>query len=974
MGPDDSSLQLFGRDREIAELGALVARSRALLVYGAAGVGKTTLVRAAIERAASEKSIPPLAFVSLEGVTDPREAVTRAARAVGATRPERAERPEALAELLAEHTRTLVLDDIDTRSRKLAPIAQAFAERHGASRLVFVSRRFFTAKEAMIQAPVYEVKPLEHAAAVALVRAVEVARGCTLADDVADASGGNPMLIRLALAGSIVPRAPGDATAALRRAVEEHASGDPGEVMAVLSSAGAALDETEVIRVLGKKTKAALDELRKHLIVVRDGLRVAITPPAAPIVREIVGEAPRTTWKAVLKIADAMLAAQPSDATAVIAAARARLETNAVDAALEILATHPLARASADPSVLERLLRDVASRSGPSRGPALRMLAREQLRAGDYEQARRSLDELPKPKTREEAVRLALLRAECHVRVGEPGAALRVLDAIGAPPAREQGDPALVLTRAQLAILGGDLDDSRAALEKMAPATAKIPSLEARRAVQIAASWLYQERYELTHEWVLRARAAQQAAGLPVEPVATILDVHALLGLGEIERAEGVIAREARGRPHAPMLEVATLVRRGEHARAIEVGAPALASLDRRADLLFRSVVARDLVRAAMALGNFAQAARMLRLAEAGADEPGLAALRPICDAEHARLAEARGEIDRAAKLAERAFSKIPRSPFVAADRAALAGRAPDMSDRDPPAFRAYALLRSAEVALQNGALQKAAEAAEIALAFYSGAGFRHDIARAELLRGEAFARQGDFERADHALGACEAIARPQGYAPLAAMASLVRAAIADARGDLEAEKHAIEAAVRFAGDGVDGSLVRAAARVGVGAPEAFSATRTYERIVERLGLAKPGQVVWKIGARTWLRSKGDPPPETVVCALEVDDRIITARGGKSMNLPEQRVALLCALAEAGERGATLEELFERVWRAKFHPLRHRNAVYVALTRLKDSLKPLAKDVRISLDGERYRLAGPVGVIRSAERALMNGR
>jgi hypothetical protein len=47
--------------------------------------------------------------------------------------------------------------------------------------------------------------------------------------------------------------------------------------------------------------------------------------------------------------------------------------------------------------------------------------------------------------------------------------------------------------------------------------------------------------------------------------------------------------------------------------------------------------------------------------------------------------------------------------------------------------------------------------------------------------------------------------------------------------------------------------------------------------------------------------------------------------------------------------------------------------VYVALTRLKESLKPLARDVRITLEGERYRLAGPVGVCRSAERAFLSG-
>ena len=89
-------------------------------------------------------------------------------------------------------------------------------------------------------------------------------------------------------------------------------------------------------------------------------------------------------------------------------------------------------------------------------------------------------------------------------------------------------------------------------------------------------------------------------------------------------------------------------------------------------------------------------------------------------------------------------------------------------------------------------------------------------------------------------------------------------------------------------------------------------------------------------------------------------------RTGNSIALPEQRIALLVALAESGAAGATLEELFALVWRGAFHPLRHRNAVYVALTRLKDSLKPVVRDLRLAHDGERYRLVGnaPVAVRR----------
>lgn len=88
----------------------------------------------------------------------------------------------------------------------------------------------------------------------------------------------------------------------------------------------------------------------------------------------------------------------------------------------------------------------------------------------------------------------------------------------------------------------------------------------------------------------------------------------------------------------------------------------------------------------------------------------------------------------------------------------------------------------------------------------------------------------------------------------------------------------------------------------------------------------------------------------------------------RELELPEQRLLLLSVLAEAGADGASLEDIFAQVWGGTFHPLRHRNAVYVALARLKESLKPFARDVRIAHDGDRYRLVGelPVPVLRRA--------
>lgn len=1018
---------LIGREREHAELRALVTRHRVVLVSGAAGVGKTSLVLAVCRETARDRVVREVVHVPFAGVDDPRDAVERTARAIGEPRPSPApERvADALSALLSSAPRTVVWDDLDDRSAPLAELIRRFAAHDGPARLVLVGRGFVTARETVFRAPTYGVGPLGRADAVRLIRALEEERGRTLADDLADATGGNPLLLRVALAEAALPRVEANATDALRRSVEVRAKGVARKVLALLAAAETPLDESEIVRVSGKGAREAVDVLRRHLLVLREGARIRIAAPVVSLAIETLGSPDASTWKTLASLGEHRLASSGHDDTALVLAARAWLALGDVDRALRIVREHAIARATAPTSAMETVLREAASRSPKHASVALRLLARELLRAGDYESARMTLDELPPPASRDEAERVALLRAESHIRAGEPEAAQRALVALErvAAPATGKakgktgkgaaitngvaGGPSagIILTLAQLAILRGDLAPARATLDALAARTIDVPQLEARRAVEIAASHLYEERYELTHAWTSRARAAQKAGGVPVERVVTILDVHALLGLGDVDRAEEVLARETRGRPDGGALEIAALVRRGEHARALEVGEAAVAALDQRADRLFRSVLARDLARACIGTGQLARADRFLRLAESAGDDPGLAALRPICDAERARLAEAEGDPDAAKKSIERAFSRIPGSPFVAIDREVMSGHMPSLAGVSlrattekaaskakakstsksravelavvpslPAVARAYAALRGAELALQLGALDDALDAADLAERYHSTARLHYETARARLARAEALTRlQHDAEtpperaairdRASRALDGCDEIAAAKGYSAIVAASAVVRAALAESSGDLAAAARSLEAAVRAAGEGVDASLARAAARLGVAARDPRGAgPRPYAARVERLGLLESADVVWRVGPRTYLRRRDAAPPEPVACSVDRDHRCVRTPGGRELELPEQRIALLSALAESGEHGASLEEIFARVWGGSFHPLRHRNAVYVALARLKDSLRPFARDLSITHDGERYRLASPLPV------------
>lgn len=1017
---DAATIGLIGRERERSELRSLVAKSRVILVYGAAGIGKTSLVLDVCREAARAGTLPQVVHVSLAAVVDAREALERTAKAMGAPRPtpppERLD--DALGALLVSSPRTVVWDDIDDRSPMLADMVRRFTALEGAARIVLVSQRFFTAREATVRAPTFEVKPLTHEDAVRLVHAVESARGRTLADDLADATGGNPLLLRIALAQGSLPHVATDATEALRRAFDERvhpkSGGASRKVLVLLAAAEAPIDEEEAARAAGKGARDAIDDLRKHLLVIREGSRITLAPPVVTIAKKRLGEVDAATWKALAKIGERALVGSAHDDVALVLAARSHLELGDVERTLSITREHAIARASAPTAVVERLLRDVASRAPAAASVALRLLARELLRVGDYEAARRTLDDLPPAKTRDEAERVALLRAESHIRAGEPDAAQRALDALAHAPrgvvrdgksakagkgakgasakkAAREGltesveNAGIVLTRAQLAVLRGELDEARAILDDVADRTREIPQLEARRIVEIAASHLYEERYDLTHEYTASARAAQRAAGIPVERVVTILDVHALLGLGEVDRAEEVIARETRGGPDVAVLEIAALVRRGDHARALEVGDAAIASLDRRADLLFRSVLARDLVRACIGTGQFGRAERMLKLAEAAADEPGMASMRPICDAERARLADAEGDPVRAKKYIERAASRIPASPFVAIDRDVLFRRVPELvgASETTPVGRAYASLRAAELALTVGALDDALEAADVAERYHATARLWHETARARLAKAEVLVRlqaepgRGDRERralldrAEQVLSACDEIASFHGYVPILVGSALVRATMLESAGELDAAARAMSSALAAAGESMDSSLARAAARLGISVREPRgegAARRPYGALIDRLGLLRSAEVIWRVGGRSYLAQREDPPPEALSCIVDMEDRCVRAGGDRKLELPEQRILLLSVLAEAGDGGSSLEEIFAKVWGGTFHPLRHRNAVYVALARLKESLRPLARDVRVTHDGDRYRLTGPlpVGVLRRA--------
>jgi DNA-binding winged helix-turn-helix (wHTH) protein len=324
-----------------------------------------------------------------------------------------------------------------------------------------------------------------------------------------------------------------------------------------------------------------------------------------------------------------------------------------------------------------------------------------------------------------------------------------------------------------------------------------------------------------------------------------------------------------------------------------------------------------------------------------------------------ALLCEARGERKEAAERSRRALSGAWRSPLAEVDAWAL-----DERDLPPPragfaAAKAYLALRSGERALERGDLAQADAAASRAERWYTRAGALYELARVHLVRGEARARLGQTAESTAAIAACVSLADKNGYLLLRICAHLVRASLAERTGDLESCAAELGTAWnRATRDVRDEALLRACSRVGIQiADRALGANRPLASRIARLGLDRPARFVAQEGQRRWLLDAGEEPPVRFDLTIALDSARVRSDHGE-LPLPPQRMQILEQLIHAGGAGMSLEDLHLRVWRGtEYHPLRHRNAVYVALTRLRESLGAvLARDAFVEGPDGRYRV------------------
>lgn len=218
-------------------------------------------------------------------------------------------------------------------------------------------------------------------------------------------------------------------------------------------------------------------------------------------------------------------------------------------------------------------------------------------------------------------------------------------------------------------------------------------------------------------------------------------------------------------------------------------------------------------------------------------------------------------------------------------------------------------------------------QAASAARNHYAGRGRRCFEARAcvALAAGHAaLGGPGDLAMAEEALARADELIARYGYERLYLVSVLVRAAILGRRGDRSQ-------ADRLVGDALASS--RAGRPIGL------------ELVLgSALGSGRDHELPAGLAAElTLLGLRGTPAPEADVI-VDLAHVTIRSRHAVVKGRPVA-CALLACLIDGGGQAVPAEILYRKVWGApEYHPLRHRNTLYVALNRLRQTMAELCAD------------------------------
>lgn len=256
--------------------------------------------------------------------------------------------------------------------------------------------------------------------------------------------------------------------------------------------------------------------------------------------------------------------------------------------------------------------------------------------------------------------------------------------------------------------------------------------------------------------------------------------------------------------------------------------------------------------------------------------------------------------------------------------------------------------LAAAEVEWFAGDVAAALELAQSSQRYYISVGRRYDEARARALHGLILATRGgpadvvDAERCAQAAGSLAAeLALPR----IASRVALIKASLAQQTGDASAARQVLIDAIADQTDEtqpVEGQLVRLALQADPSAPAGVAVALTSVGF----GQLPQYELVDRAGRQSLHQDDIDGVYASRGLIVDATRGVIVGpKGDRSVSNRPVTCRLLTTLVCAGERAIEAEELYKVVWGAsEYHPLRHRNTIYVALNRLRKSLRELLAD------------------------------
>jgi tetratricopeptide (TPR) repeat protein len=963
-----------GRDAEIARTLELLDEEILFLFYGVAGIGKTELAYRAIELARERpgwRDATPTLIQLQPGMTEQhlvallrqRTGVSsNGAGPLGGHARSLAEELEPVVGALNARSRLLFLDDLHALDgAAVARVLGYLARRVRGSRVLAASRLELPVAARGVTPVVTRLAPLDDAAARRMLAHVGRRLGLAITDvdGIVRRAAGSPFFLLREAASSLADE-PGAAVDRLGSTLASLPQAARGLLLRASVIAGARTSElatgnrpiTEPLALLSRQFFV---EATGDTVVVHDLVREAVQRLATPL------ELLRARRAAAQVFIRRTAAGGPDAALCAVEAAHQLCAAGEHEASLAfIVESHGLISGAGVDHLLRGTL-DQLRVALPARAASIDLLlARTLVRRGHIAEAHELATRVSSEPQIAGSLRYLALAGTIASQRGDLRAAesylQRAHDA-AAPGTTERARVALHL--ADVLSLRGETSRARAILAAVRPLCEELGSRTMLRwGWSEGLSWVLDEEFARAIAAVASLR--ERAAALGASDLAAQLTMLEVLSRTELHDSAGaralidqIVAPAARDSalraPVASFYMGIAAWAEGDLRAAEGALRESWAFLQAHHSEILGLIVGHYLARVHLALGDIAAAVEHFAQSTRRATELGLDGIRSLGEAYHAHALVAAGELPAARELAERALAATPapgRGPQahirmlahqVLALAAAYAGELADARAHVERALacagadlgpRCDTLLVGAEVELCGGDLAAVVQLAGAARDHYTERGRRSSEARACVVLASghvALGGPGDIAMATEALGRASTLAVSQGYEALRLRALLATAAVLCRIGDRAGAEQLLSDALAH----------------GASRPAGLELM-----LGSALGSRRDHELPAGLAAQLALMGLSSAPPPHAELLVDLANATITARHTVVKGRPIA-CALLACLIDAHGQAVPADVLYRTVWRSgEYHPLRHRNTLYVAIKRLRQILAELCPSHR----------------------------